>query len=168
MKRIFAAAFLLAGLSAANALEVKQLGGAAPGQAKIEDLAWLEGVWTGEGFGGFIEEAFSAPKDGQIVGYFRSIKDGKPNFMELFTITEEGGSLILRIKHYGGDFTPWEKDAETAGMKLVGIEGQTMYFDGLSYSRTGDSLTGAVLIEQDGTQRVEEFHYTLRSRPAAG
>jgi len=165
MTRILAVAvILLSGVSAASAIEVKALGNAAPAQAKIEALAFLEGVWVGEGFGGTVEESISAAQGGQIIAYFRLIKDGKPLLFEIETITEADGSLVYRLKHFNADFTGWEEKNETVDFKLVAIEGHTAYFDGLTLSLVDDNtLISAVLIgASDGTTAVEQLTYSRK------
>jgi hypothetical protein len=48
--------------------------------------------------------------------------------------------------------------------KLVAIEGQAVYFDGLSLRRDGDTLYSAVKIKdrKTGGTRVEQFSYKLK------
>ena len=36
------------------------------GRATLEDLAWLEGSWSGDGLGGHCEEHWSAPSGGSM------------------------------------------------------------------------------------------------------
>lgn len=142
-------------------LEVRTLKeGQAPGRGKIEELGWLAGQWAGEGFGGHIEEGFSAPKAGAIVGYFRMTKEGKPVFYEFESIVESGESLVFHVVHFNPDMTSWEKKDETTKFKLVAIDGKTAYFDGLTLSRDGDKLMGAISFRQkDGRAKVEQFFY---------
>lgn len=163
-KILAAAAILLASASVAGAIEVKTLGEAAPAKAKVEDLAWLEGVWVGEGFGGYVEESISAPQAGQIIAYFRLITDGKPQLFEIETITETDGSLIYRLKHFNADFSGWEEKDETVDFKLVAIEGKTAYFDGLTLSlRDDDTLVSGLLIgDSSGQTTVEELVYSRK------
>jgi hypothetical protein len=145
------------------AVKALQPGAASP-PAKIADLAWLEGVWLGKGLGGETEEAYSAPLGGAIVGYFRFVKDGKLVFYEIVTLVEEGGSVLIRLKHFNADLTGWEEKNVSQSFKLVAIEGQTAYFDGLTLKRDGDTLFSAVLIKnkKDGSQRTEQFSYRLK------
>jgi hypothetical protein len=68
---------------------------------KIDALAFLAGVWTGEMRGTFVEEAWSRPQGNNIVGYFRWLRpDGTPMLFEILTITEEDDVLRLRLRHY--------------------------------------------------------------------
>ena len=139
----------------------------APGQAsppaKIADFAWLEGTWIGTGLGGQTEEHYSAPLGDAIVGTFRFVKDGKPVFYELVTVVEEGGSVLIRLKHFHPNLVGWEEKDKTIEFKLVAVEGTAAYFDGQTLKREGDTLTAAVLIKhKDGKKAVEQFTYKLK------
>jgi len=138
--------------------------GAASPPAKITDVAFLEGIWVGKGLGGDTEESYSSPLGGAIVGYFRFVKDGKVIFYEIVTVVETNGSLALRLKHFHADLKGWEEKDDVQEFKLVAIEGQTIYFDGLSLRRDGDTLYSAVKIKdrKSGSTRVEQFSYKLK------
>jgi hypothetical protein len=162
--RAFLAVFILwLPISAFADVEVRSLQpGAAPPAAHLGDLAWLEGTWIGTGFGGYTEESFSSPKGGAILATFRLVKDDKPGFYEFFTIIQEDKSLVLRIKHFNPDLVGWEEKDKTVDFKLVALEPNAAYFDGLSYKRVGDKLFGAVLIGHgSGKGEVEQFSYKL-------
>jgi hypothetical protein len=82
--------------------------------ARVTDFGWLTGRWTGEGLGGRIEEVWSPPDGGAMVGYFRLVKDDKPVFYEILTLIEIEGSVEMRLKHVNPDMTGWEdKDASS-------------------------------------------------------
>lgn len=164
MRALIALAVFWTGLpAAAEPLTVRFLeAGHAPGKARIEQLAWLTGQWAGTGLGGQIEEGFSAPKAGAIVGYFRMTMEGKPGFYEFESVVETGETLVFHVVHFNPDMTTWEKKDETTQFKLVAVEGQTAYFSGLTLSREGDALNGAIAFKQkDGSRKIEEFRYSL-------
>ncbi len=136
--------------------------GATSPPATLGDMAWLAGSWTGEGLGGQVEEIWSPPQAGAMMGMFRLLRDGKTVFYELMTLVEEGGSLVLRLKHFGPDLTGWEEKAETVDFPLVAVAGDRLLFDGLTFSRHGnDAVTIYVAISaEDGAVRDEAFRYT--------
>ena len=144
----------IVGLSVATQLEVRSLAEGEPSPpAKIEDLAWLEGRWIGEGLGGCAEESLSPPVAREIMGKFRQLNgDGTLRFYEFYTITERNGSLLWRIKHFSPELEGWEEKDKSTEFRLVAIEGTTAYFDGLTYARAGkNGLRAAVAIEGEGT-----------------
>lgn len=137
--------------------------GTPPPAATIADAAWLTGAWTGTGLGGQVTEVYSAPAAGQMSAHFEMVADGKVAFYELMQVVEQGGSLVYRLKHFGGDLTGWEDKAGRAAVAfpLVARDGDDLYFDGLTFDRTGpDSMILWVAIKgKDGQAREERFDY---------
>lgn len=132
-----------------------------PPQAKLEDLAWLEGHWSGDGLTGPAEEVYSDPAGGQIVGHFRQLRDGKVWFFEIMAIVQVGSSLEYRLKHFNEDLTGWEERERVIRFPLVAVEKDAWYFDGLTIKRDGaDAMIGAVRIDnKDGSSREAVFKY---------
>ncbi len=144
----------LAAMAAGPEIEVRTLAeGAVSPPAKIEDLAWLEGRWIGEGLGGCAEESLSPAVAREMMGKFRQLNaDGSLRFYEFYTIAERDGSLLWRIKHFSPDLEGWEEKDKSTEFRLVAIEGDTAYFNGLTYARTGkNKLNAAVAIDGKGT-----------------
>lgn len=131
--------------------------GASSPAARIGEAAFLTGHWIGQGLGACAEEIMSPPAGGQIMGMFRLMKpEGGLRFYEFYTIAEEAGSLVLKIRHFDPDLTGWEERDETVNFPLVGIEGTTAYFDGLTFSRQGRKrFASAVMIEGQGIASFE-------------
>ncbi len=136
--------------------------GAASPAARVADVGWLEGTWVGEGLGGQVEEIWSAPAAGALMGSFRAMREGAPLFYESFIIVEEEGSLALRLKHFNADYTGWEEKDELKIFPLVALEDEAVYFDGLTYRRSGNVLEAFVVVDHDGERSEYAFHYTLR------
>jgi hypothetical protein len=130
--------------------------------ATVADLAWLVGRWTGEGLGGRVEEAWSGPDAGSMVGYFRLVKDGKPVFYEIMTLLETEGSVEMRLKHVNPDMTGWEEKNGYVTFKLVKHDETGAYFSGLTFRRVGpDQIDGYLALRNrtDNTVREEKFVY---------
>lgn len=161
----FIVILVLAALTSARAdvdVRVAQPGTVSP-PAKIADIAWLEGIWIGAGLGAQTEVAYSGPLGGAIVGYFRFVKDGEPVFYEIVTIMETDGSLAMRLKHFHHDLKGWEEKDVVQEFKLVALEGQTAYFDGITIRRHRNTLHAAVRARaKDGSTRVQQFSYKLK------
>ncbi len=111
--------------------------GSAGPPARVADFAWLEGHWQAEALGGTVDEIWSPPAAGTMVGMFRLIQDGKAGFYEIFTLTEESSTVLIRLKHFNPDLTGWEEKGETVDFPLVAIEEGQAFFDGLTYRRRG-------------------------------
>lgn len=140
--------------------------GAKSPQATLAAMAWLAGRWVGPALGGEAEEIWSSPKAGSMMGMYRLVRDGKLVFYELQTLVEEGGSLILRLKHFNADLTGWEEKMEAIEFPLVSFGEGIVQFEGMSFHREGDAkLTVYLAIEgKDGAVHEEAFPYT-RARP---
>lgn len=131
--------------------------------AKIEQLAWLTGVWQGEGLGGQSEEVIAEAKDHQMMGMFRQTdKDGSLMFYEFYLFSEVEGSLILRIKHFAPNLHGWEKQNDYKEFPLVAIEGKAAYFDGLTYALGADGhLHSVVRVDEQGDMQFKFARGTL-------
>lgn len=137
--------------------------GIASPQASIEDVAWISGHWQGEAFGGITEEIWSPPMGNSMMCVFSLINDGKVDFYEIETITEEQGSLILRLKHFHGNLKGWEEKDETVDFPLVKIEGKKAYFEGMTFERISHQEMNIYVVigQDDGSVKEMEFAYTL-------
>ena len=135
-------------------------GGKSP-PARVTDFAWLEGQWQAEALGGDAEETWSPPSAGTMVGMFRLIQDEKAAFYEIFTLTEEGSTVLLRLKHFHPDLTGWEEKDETVDFPLVAFDDGQVFFDGLTYQRRGPDEIQVYLAmrTKDGLVREEAFTY---------
>ncbi len=128
--------------------------------ATINDIAWLAGSWEGEAFGGTVEEIWTPPSAGTMVGLFKLVTDGDVRFYEIAWIAEEGGSLSFKLKHFHADFTGWEEREELISFPLVKLADDAAFFDGLTLRRVGDDGIAAYLaLHRDGQWREEELVY---------
>ena len=126
----------------------------------IEQLSWYEGRWEGEGFGGMVEENFGPPLGGTMIGTFRVISENGPSFYEMLIIEPDENSLVYKVKHFNPDFTGWEEKEDYVPFKLIKIEGNKVYFNGLTIERNGNKLTHYLALKQkDGTYREEVLTY---------
>lgn len=103
-------------------------------KATIEDIAWLAGHWKGSALGGVSEEIWSPPLANSMMGSYRLIKnDTLIIFYEIVTITEDGQSLTLKLKHFNRDLTGWEEKNEVREFKLVKKEKNRLWFEGMTF-----------------------------------
>jgi uncharacterized protein YijF (DUF1287 family) len=135
--------------------------GASSPPARIEDIAWIAGAWRCSALGGTAEETWSAPAGGSMMGMFRLYGEDGVSFYELMTISEQDGTLVLRLKHFAADLTGWEEKDETVIFPLVAVTPSAVQFDGLTFRREGDGgLRVFVSTEgRDGTRRELVFPY---------
>ena len=138
-----------------------QLGAGKPAAAKLDAMKWLVGRWVGSALGGDVEEIWSAPQGGAMMGMYRLVRDGKPVFYELLTLVEENGSLVMRLKHFHADLKGWEEKDDTVEFPLVAVADGAVHFEGMSFHPRGDTLTVYLAIKsRSGDVREETFTYT--------
>lgn len=135
-------------------------------KAEIEDIAWIAGSWVGEAFGGLSEEIWSDPVAGSMMGMYRSVTRGKVGFYEILTITEENGSLILRLKHFHPDLKGWEEKGVTVDFPLVKVEKNAVWFEGYTFVKESKNEFNVYLAQSggDGPPRELVFQYTRRKK----
>ena len=128
--------------------------------AMIEDVAWIQGHWIGEGLGGITEEIWSGPSAGSMMGSFKLIQDDKVVFYEFCLIREVEGSLLLQIKHFDDNMVGWETKEESVEFPLVEIDKDIAYFDGLTFHKTGHNrLSIHVLLEENNETSEVGFDF---------
>jgi hypothetical protein len=155
-------ALLLVNMGAANAqrANTKALGTAASPPATLKDVEWIAGHWRGEAFGGITEEIWSPPLGGSMMCSFKLVTDNKVSFYEMVAMSEEAGSLIIRLKHFHGSMKGWEEKDKTIDFPLVKIEGNRAYFDGMTFERVNpDELHVYVMIGMEGEAKEVLFKY---------
>lgn len=132
------------------------------GKGNVSELAWLEGFWTGTGFGGDCEEVWMPAVDGNMVGTFRFWTEGKLVFSEFMNIVQEGETFSLKLKHFNADLSPWEEKEEWTTFRLVEVGENTVYFHGLTMKREGDEIKLWLALTEDGVRTIEELKYVKR------
>ena len=110
--------------------------GEAPPTATVEDMDWLLGEWTGQGIGGApAKESWIRGADGILVGTFvQQTAEGGIMFTEHMYIVEQGGSLVLKLKHFNADLTGWEEKDEMLTFPLAALQPCLAQFAGLTFS----------------------------------
>jgi hypothetical protein len=66
----------------------------APAQAAIADMDWLTGAWVGTRGSASIEERWSPPLGGAMLGVSRTVKGGSMVAFEFLRIVERDGGLV--------------------------------------------------------------------------
>jgi hypothetical protein len=145
------------------------LAGAEAPKATLADMQWLQGRWCGTALGGFVEEIWSEPRGGAMMGMFRLVKGNDPVFYEFLHVVEVDGSLALRLKHFNRDLTGWEEKAQVREFKLLSIQDGVYSFEGMDFHPSKDTLKVVLQIgSKDGSTRTEVFTYDRSCNAAAG
>jgi hypothetical protein len=99
-----------------------------PIAAVVDDLAWMGGRWIGEHQSDRIEEWWSDPHAGMMLGMFRWHRDGQPRFYELCSMEPEGDHIVFRIKHFAPGLKGWEEKDEAVTLDLVAVDERRVTF----------------------------------------
>lgn len=131
-------------------------------EPKLENISWISGNWRGEAFGGITEENWSEPLGDSMMATFKLVNDNKVSFYEIEIIREVEDSLILQLKHFGGDLKGWETKDETVDFPLKEITRSKVIFEGMSFEKISkNEMNVYVDIQQkDGSIETLKFNYT--------
>lgn len=144
---VLAVPFLLLSLAVSAASQEAE---GVPGA--IEDVAWLEGYWVTEAFGGEVEEIWLPPAGGAMLFTFRAVKDNEVMFYELGRIAERDGTLTYSLKHFNADLEGWEPQEAAKEYPLVSLGERTVRFDGFVFSLTPDDQLSVVVEDESGDE----------------
>lgn len=163
MKKLLWTSICAAAFTAATPARAQQAPAGSQETATIQDAAWLTGRWVGNGLGGELEEVWSAPAGGQMVGHFRLLREGKPVFYEFILLDVADGGLRMRLKHFNPDHTAWEEKDNWTTFSPVSASANQLAFSGLRILRHGPDAISMTLRLRNGDQVSEE---TLQFRRA--
>lgn len=104
---------------------------------KLENIAWIAGIWKGEAFGGITEEIWSKPLGDSMMGSFKLVSNNKVSFYEIEIIREVNNTLILQLKHFNNDLKGWETKDETVDFPLKEITKNNVIFEGMVFEKIG-------------------------------
>ena len=130
-------------------------------EPKLENIAWISGMWHGEAFGGKVEELWSKPSGGSMMGTFKLINDEKVSFYEIEIIREVEQSLILQLKHFDSELKGWETKNETIDFPLKAITTNKVVFEGMTFEKVNDNEMNVYVDvkNDDGTLETVKFNY---------
>ncbi|MEO1528118.1 MAG: DUF6265 family protein [Planctomycetota bacterium] len=108
-------------------------------RAELSQFEFLQGAWSGTGFGAECDEIWSAPRGESMLGTFRLVENGKLQFTEFFVLQKNAdGGVELRLKHFHSDFKGWESRDKHITFPLIRVEKNIAYFGGLTYALQSD------------------------------
>ena len=134
---------------------------AAPVTEPTNPLAWLEGDWIGEGFGGVVEETWLPLRGGTMVGVFRLTVENRLSFCELMTISFDGDVATMRLKHFHPDLRGWEEKDESLLWPQSDSAPNSIRFGPALYE-LDDPRTLRVWVEMDEEQPASELVFHKR------
>jgi hypothetical protein len=134
---------------------------------RVESLRWMTGCWEQKGARATVEEHWTRPAGGAMLGLGRTIRHGATGdtttSYEFTRIIERGGKLVF-VAHPSGQ-TPADFTEESLSDSSVTFANPAHdYPQSVSYARRGnDSLYARTDGNIGGKNRRIEFSYTRRS-----
>lgn len=109
---------------------------------KINKMGWLEGNWKSKGKKISIQESWTRNGAHSMMCVASIYESNSIILFEICTITEENGSLILRIRHFDAGLQAWEEKDKPLEKQLIKAAKNRIYFDGYTFEKTGkDQMT---------------------------
>lgn len=143
-----------------------------PEPRRVEDLAWIAGRWEGEIGGQPVEEQWSVPAGGAMMGMFRWLRDGKPFLYEHFLLEPGPEGPVMFLRHFHPGSVAWEERDAAVPFTLVslaeGDDGPEAVFEDrtaeppvrLTYRREGEGALVVLLDTWRGERPLRlEFRY---------
>lgn len=167
----FRTLFLIAVLLAAPALAA-ETGTPAADLAKVTvaDFSWLAGAWKGEIGGDLIEEQWTPPAGGAMLGMFRWLKGEKVVVYELLALEQRPEGPVLMLRHFKPGLVAWEDKEGAIPFHLVSYKPGEGVFDNrdpgkpvrLIYRKEGEALVAVLERTEDGKPVSDTFRYNRR------
>ncbi len=118
----------------------------------IASVAFMAGQWQGPMDDGIAEEHWSKPQGNNVMGMFRWLKaDGTPVMFEILTITEESGSVFLRLRHFNAKLGAREEKDEPMTLKLAEATATKAVFRGVETEKR----LAACIYEKNGSDELK-------------
>jgi len=85
----------------------------------LSELSFLSGHWTGEAFGGTVEEVWSEPSANAMMGMFRLQFDEIDKLYEFLLIEKTDEDIQMRFKHIRSGYKEMEDEPIILALKNV-------------------------------------------------
>lgn len=130
----------------------------APAKATIADLGWLAGAWVGtRSSGSSIEERWSPPLGGAMLGISRTVSRGRMSAFEFLRVVERDGGLVYVAQPGGATATEFVLTELTAS-RAVFDNPRHSYPKRIVYELSSEGeLCATVGFTKGGTPRRFEF-----------
>jgi hypothetical protein len=96
--------------------------------ASLADIAFLKGNWVSDRSGFVIEESWTDPQAGVIVGMSRGVQNDAVRFLRFAVVEQAGDTVTMRFKRYNPDYSSWETDGPSV-MRLTSATRDTIIFN---------------------------------------
>ncbi len=133
--------------------------GVLPAQSTgIQRATWLQGCWESSLPARQIEEIWTRPKAGSMIGVSRTIRDGKLTEYEMIVLREQGHQLAY-VAHPSGQVPATFLSTRVTATELVFENPAHDFPQQIGYRLDGDTLLAWISGSQNGKTRRAEFPY---------
>lgn len=130
--------------------------------ATIGGAAWLQGCWEMKADNRTVEEMWTPPKGGSMIGVSRTVREGKLTEYEMIVLREQGEKLAY-VAHPSGQAPATFLSTHVSDGELLFENRAHDFPQQIGYTRKGGSLLAWVSGTASGKTRRVEFPY-LRVR----
>ncbi len=126
-------------------------------EASLENLSWLSGCWEGRQGNAVLEEIWSKPAGGSMLGLSRTVKGEQTVSFEFMQLRQENGVLVFLPQPQGGTRVPFPLK-DSFGGKLTFENKEHDFPQRVIYERKGPALLLAAIEGiYKGKEAREEF-----------
>jgi hypothetical protein len=126
-------------------------------KASLDDLSWLSGCWEGRQGNAILEEIWSKPAGGSMLGLGRTVKENRTVSFEFMQFREENGSLVFLPQPQGGARVSFPLK-DSFGGRLTFENKEHDFPQRVIYERKGPGLLlAAIEGTYKGKEEREEF-----------
>lgn len=134
------------------------------------DFSWLAGAWKGEIGGDLIDEQWTPPAGGAMLGMFRWLKGEKVVVYELLALEQRPEGPVLMLRHFKPGLVAWEDKEGAIPFYLTSYKPGEGVFDNrnpdnpirIIYRKDGEALVAVLERVKDGKPASDVFRYTRR------
>src|SRR5687768_5588828 len=125
--------------------------------SKLEQLGFLAGSWEWQVGNTTMEEHWTHPAGGCMMGLMRQVTDGKPGIREFLLLEETDAGMVMTVKHVGPKFE--DIPGRTFQLKLGKFDGKEANFENqgdgslksVTYRKQDDGgLYAAIRVDRNG------------------
>lgn len=128
-----------------------------PGDPALQSVAWLAGSWACDYRGALIEEHWTAPSGGTLMGMSRTVRDGKTREWEFLRIEKQVDAIVYLASPSGrSPATPF-KLTSSANDTLVFENPEHDFPKKISYAKDGANVRVVVAGDEAGKPRKLEW-----------
>lgn len=166
---LIASTFALVALGFTDAPAQAQVAQVQAQPPSIADLKWIVGDWQGDMGEGLIEETWTPPVAGTLIGMFRWSTEKGVRLYELMSIEDSDQGPVLFLRHFSPGLKAWEEKDSPMRYELDAFAPERVSFvhttDEQTTRLTYQRIEGEMNVTLDQIQGAEKSTMTFNYRP---